>query len=283
MALGKYLEDIESRCVNDQYMKTKTHEIKKVKAKKQRIQPKKDETKKVNSVKGSKRASTGQEKKDIEILKDFVIPSARPLPVIILADISGSMGTDGKIDILNRAIQEMIKTFASEEDNLAEICLCVVTFGQGGAKVHETLKPASEIKWNPLKPAGKTPMGAAFSLVTDMIEDKAVIPSRAYRPTIVLVSDGAATDDWKTPLQSLLSSERASKATRFVLGIGAEVDKETLTEFLANKSSRIFEAHEARDIKDFFKRVSMSVTSRSRSCTPNREDENSMEFEDLEF
>ena len=44
-------------------------------------------------------------------LKEFVMASARPLPVIILADISGSMSTNGKIDALNDAIAEMIETF----------------------------------------------------------------------------------------------------------------------------------------------------------------------------
>ena len=38
-------------------------------------------------------------------LKEFVMASARPLPVIILADISGSMSTNGKIDALNDAIE----------------------------------------------------------------------------------------------------------------------------------------------------------------------------------
>lgn len=31
-------------------------------------------------------------------ITDFVAKSARPLPVIVLADVSGSMGADGKIE-----------------------------------------------------------------------------------------------------------------------------------------------------------------------------------------
>ena len=68
--------------------------------------------------------------------------------------------------------------------------------------------------------AGNTPMGAAFDLVVKMVEDHAQIPSRAYRPTVVLVSDGQPNDEWREPLQRLLASDRASKASRFVLGIG---------------------------------------------------------------
>jgi len=102
-----------------------------------------------------------------------------------------------------------------------------------------------------------------------MIEDRETVPSRAYRPTLVLVSDGVPTDDWRTPLATLLTSERASKATRFAMGVGADADRETLTAFLANDEGRVFEAHEAREIKNFFRWVTMSVTTRSRSANPN--------------
>ncbi|MDF5716706.1 MAG: hypothetical protein PUP93_23250 [Rhizonema sp. NSF051] len=51
----------------------------------------------------------------------FTVPDARRMPVIILADISGSMSVDGKIGTLNRAIAEMIASFAQEEDVRASI------------------------------------------------------------------------------------------------------------------------------------------------------------------
>ena len=41
-------------------------------------------------------------------LNEFTVPTARPLPVIILADVSGSMSTEGKISVLNDAVSEMI-------------------------------------------------------------------------------------------------------------------------------------------------------------------------------
>jgi uncharacterized protein YegL len=112
-------------------------------------------------------------------------------------------------------------------------------------------------------------MGEAFDIAQNMIEDRDVVPSRAYRPTLVLVSDGLPTDDWQTPLKSLLDSERASKAMRFAMGIGEDADKETLKAFLGGQEGRVFEAHEAREIRKFFQWVTMSVTSRSRSANPN--------------
>ncbi|MFL5346088.1 MAG: hypothetical protein ACJ8AT_14970 [Hyalangium sp.] len=42
---------------------------------------------------------------------------------------------------------------------------------------------------------GRTLMGAAFELARELIEDRTRLPARAYRPTLVLVSDGIPTDE----------------------------------------------------------------------------------------
>ena len=202
-------------------------------------------------------------------LRDFTVSSARPLPVILLADVSGSMAADGKIDALNRAVADMQAAFAQEQDEHAEIHLGVVTFG-GTATLQVPLTPANELNWTPMRAGGRTPLGAALDIVTDLIEDRERVPSRAYRPTVVLVSDGLPNDEWEGPLQRLLASERAAKADRFALGIGADADHDMLRRFLNNPDGRVFEAHESREIRTFFRWVTMSVTSRSRSAEPNR-------------
>ena len=42
-----------------------------------------------------------------------------------------------------------------------------------------------------------------------------------------------------------------------------------LRAFLADPESRVFEAQQAREIRKFFKWVTMSVAARSRSAQPN--------------
>lgn len=224
-----------------------------------------------------------QIKKDVVAVNEFVIAEARPLPVIILADVSGSMGQNDKINVLNDAVREMISVFSEEENGIAEIHVCVISFGGSEATIHEALKPARNIVWKPLQANGKTPMGSAFTIAKQLVEDRDILPGRAYRPTIVLVSDGAANDSWEEPLKELLTSERASKASRFAIGIGDDAEKTTLQAFLADNSGRVIEAHEARDIKKFFCWVTMSVTSRSRSSAPNRLEESIIDFDEIPF
>jgi len=203
-------------------------------------------------------------------LREFTTQAARPLPVILLADVSGSMGVDGKIQALNHAVREMIEAFQDESDLRAEIHLAVITFG-GKAQVHMPLGPARDAGWSDLGASGGTPMGGAFELALELIEDRAIVPSRAYRPTIVLVSDGQPTPPGSEqgPLRGLLDSDRGGKAFRMALAIGADADHEVLEAFLADPEGRVYRADEAGQIRQFFQLVTMSVSSRSRSANPN--------------
>ena len=216
-------------------------------------------------------------------LQEFTVSSARPLPVILLADVSGSMEADGKISALNTAVREMIASFAEEDGGLVQIQVAIITFGHGDARIHQRLEPASRVTWQNLEARGKTPMGAAFDRALEILEDPRQIPSRAYAPTLVLLSDGRPTDEdaWQDALSRLLASDRASKAARFAMAIGDDADLSVLRAFLAESGAEVFMAHEAREIKKFFRWVTMSVSMRSRSQNPNMIE--STEFDHFEF
>ena len=53
------------------------------------------------------------------------------------------------------------------------------------------------------------------------------------------------------------------------LAIGADADHDVLQGFLADPEARVYQADEARQIRQFFQLVTMSVSARSRSSNPN--------------
>jgi len=203
-------------------------------------------------------------------LKKFQVQTARPLPIIVLADTSGSMSVDGKIEALNKGLKDMISSFAGESRLRAELQVSLITFGSQ-AEVNLPLTPAHQLQgFTPLTAAGATPLGGALALASQMIEDKDSIPSRAYKPVIVLVSDGHPTDDWQGSFARLANGERSSKATRFAMAIGADADESMLGDFANDPEAPLFRAENAADIHRFFRAVTMSVSARSRSATPNQ-------------
>ena len=221
----------------------------------------------------------------------ITVQKAIPFPVIVLADTSGSMSVDGKIDALNIAVKEMVRSMGQQERLQAEIHVSFVTFGGEAEELHPMV-PAYQFEGEPnFKAGGGTPMGHAFNIARQIVEDKERIPSRAYRPTIVLISDGHPTDAWRGELDKLLKSERASKATRLAMAIGQDADLEILKEFINNSEIPVVKANDVHDIAKFFKCVTMSVTTRSVQANPNGDEhdklleifDDEMDEEDLVF
>lgn len=211
-------------------------------------------------------------------LNSYVAREPRALPIIILADTSGSMRGE-KINELNLALREMLTALNNADDIRGKFQLCVVGFG-GDVKVVQPLTDIDGLQLPELSASGNTPMGQAFDIVREMIEDRNVISSRAYAPTIVLISDGIPTDcseeiyrskdysNWE-PLQNLHSSERSSKSQRLALGIGADADFGMLKEFVNNPEIPVIKAHDASGITKFFRWVTMSTVARISSVNPN--------------
>ncbi|MFW1646018.1 vWA domain-containing protein [Acinetobacter guillouiae] len=198
---------------------------------------------------------------------NFTVAKAKPLPVILLLDVSGSMGGES-IKQLNIAVKEMISDFASAEKNEVEILVSIITFGSE-VLLHTPYTSAKDIDWKDLTVSGSTPMGTAFSMAKAMIEDKETTPSRAYRPTIVLVSDGEPTDSWEQPLRALVNDGRSNKCDRMAMAIGGAASNSVLNEFISGTENKVFTAADASQIQEFFKFVTMSVTTRTNSQNAN--------------
>lgn len=201
--------------------------------------------------------------------KKFTTPTAKPLPVVLLLDVSYSMSGD-KIDNLNKAVEDMLDTFAQEEKMETEILVSVITFG-GQVDLHVPFTKASQVQWHGLQVNGDTPMGTALKMAKAMIEDKETTPSRAYRPTIVLVSDGQPTDgsSWKQAMDDFISEGRSSKCDRMAMAIGRDADETVLKRFIEGTPHDLFYAENAGQLHEFFQRVTMSVTTRTQSKNPN--------------
>jgi uncharacterized protein YegL len=202
---------------------------------------------------------------------EFTASKAKPLPVVLLLDTSGSMYGD-KIRSLNDAVRKMLGTFRKEESQANQFLVSIITFG-GTASLAYSPAPASELAYASLGADGGTPLGAAIGVAKSLIEDREQTPSRAYRPLVVLVSDGVPTDSWESELDYFIQDGRSAKCDRMALGIGHEAyggpGRTTLERFIAGTGHQVFEANDAGEIHNFFRFVTMSVVSRSLSQNPN--------------
>lgn len=116
---------------------------------------------------------------------EFTTPNAKPLPVFLLLDVSGSMaevvdpenvrqtgqtveddgqtwglveGGTSKIQIQSEAVRKMINSFAAEERMETEFLVSIITFGEQAVE-HLAPVAASSANWTNMNADGCTAMG----------------------------------------------------------------------------------------------------------------------------
>jgi uncharacterized protein YegL len=208
----------------------------------------------------------------MSIFDNATVRKPRPLPVILLADVSGSMEEEDRIGVLNRSVTSMIQALQRESDVVGQIQLSVIIFGGDEARVHIPLAAVSDAEWLDMVAYGRTPMGHAFQLAAQTVDDRSLIPDRSYQPTIVLLSDGLPTDDWAAGLKILQDSPRGRHSQRLAVNMNVRAGSEQydiLEQFVGLVPGRVYQASASGDIAKALQWVTFSVTSRARSNNPN--------------
>lgn len=198
----------------------------------------------------------------------FASSKAKPLPIILLLDESGSMSGD-KINKLNEAVRKMLGSFKKEETQASEFLVSIIGFGGSSARIINEPTNATEIQFGGVSASGMTPLGGALNLAKAIVEDKEKTPSRAYRPLVVLVTDGYPNDEWQRPFEDFVENGRSAKCDRMALAVGGDTDMGMLQRFVAGTGHEVFTTDQADGIVKFFKFVTMSVVTRTRSQNPN--------------
>lgn len=211
-------------------------------------------------------------------IEDYVEEGIRALPVVLLLDTSGSMqrdlGDESKIDQLNQAVRKMMEMFQRECEMENFIRVTVYAFDSEARLIgQEQSEPGAFLQsFTPFTAQGMTYLGQALDLAKALIENREKTPGRWYRPSVILVSDGAPNGDWQEPLHRFLCEGRTVRTQRFAIAIGQEAwqgeNRKILTTF-AGVPENVFLAKEAGDIAEKFNLVTMSVSQRAASTRPD--------------
>ena len=192
--------------------------------------------------------------------------ATRPLHFIWIADCSGSMAIDGKIQSLNTAIKEAIPHMqdVADENPNAQVLVRAVKFSDGAQWHVSQATDIADFKWDDLDAGGVTAMGKALTMVADQLK----IPpmdERALPPVLVLISDGQPTDDFTGGLQALMNEPWGRKAVRIAIAIGEDADQEALKKFIANPELRPLLANNPESLIKYIRWVSTAVLKSASS------------------
>ena len=159
--------------------------------------------------------------------------AGRPLHFIWIADCSGSMQADGKIQALNLAIREAIphlRDMAAKNPH-AQVLVRALAFSSGVRWHQPEPVPIDQLVWHELRAYGYTDLGAALTEVASVLHSPPMEP-RSLPPALVLLSDGEPTDDWLAGLRALEATPWGAKAVRLAIGIGRDADLDVLQAFI---------------------------------------------------
>ncbi len=200
--------------------------------------------------------------------------AARPLHFILIADCSGSMSDNGKIQALNNAIREAIPHMqtSSDDNPNAQVFVRAIKFSSGASWHIEKPTPVEDFKWFDLQASGVTDMGKALKMVADELK-MPPMTDRALPPVLVLMSDGQPTDSFEDGLAELMAQGWGKKAVRIAIAIGDDCDLDVLQKFIGHNEMKPLQANNAEALVNYIRWVSTAVL-KSASSPASQSQEN---------
>ena len=192
--------------------------------------------------------------------------ATRPLHFIWIADCSGSMAVDGKIQALNTAIKEAIPNMqaVADENPNAQVLVRAIKFSSGAQWHVSQPTEVADFRWEDLTAEGVTDMGKALLMVAEQLRIPPMT-DRALPPVLVLISDGQPTDEYKSGLKALMDEPWGLKAVRIAIAIGEDADTEVLQKFIGNPELKPLQANNPEALVKYIKWVSTAVLKSASS------------------
>ncbi len=162
-----------------------------------------------------------------EIIKFAKNPEPR-CPVILLLDTSTSMSGQ-PINELNAGVVTFKDEVQKDEKARLRVEVAIITISDEKPQIVQDFVTINEFNPQILTTSGRTPMGQAIELALDKLEGFKKtckdIGISYYQPWVVLITDGAPTDDWQNAAQRVEEATTAKKLCFFAIGVrNAQID-----------------------------------------------------------
>lgn len=172
------------------------------------------------------------------ILSEATEVPRKTMVIFFLIDTSGGMEGE-KIANLNDAMRETIPDIKDISDSNADalIKIAVLDFASGAEWITPLPQDFETFRWRDLEAAGVTDMGEACRELESKLSRETFLQDKVghYAPVIILMSDGAPTDDFKGGLAVLKQNKWFGAAIKIALAIGQDADCDVLAEFTGTK------------------------------------------------
>lgn len=157
---------------------------------------------------------------------EFVDNPENCCPVVLLLDTSSSMAGD-PLDSLHQGMEAFRDDLRQDAQAALMVELAVISFGP--VQLVQDFVPIEDFVPPRLQAQGFTPIGQAIDYAIALLNQRKQrykewrLPY--YRPWIVLITDGAPTDNWQPAAQRVRDGEDKESFCFFAVGVaGADMD-----------------------------------------------------------
>ncbi len=191
--------------------------------------------------------------------------ATRTMAMFYLFDKSSSMSGAkiGQVNYAMKDIPKIIKEVADGAPN-ANIVVAAATFSNDVNWI--TPKPVTPdefiTQWHDIQADGLTSLGAALRSLNEKMSRKAFLgdnPMGYLAPGIIIMSDGAPTDDWENPLEELKKNNWFKSATKVAFAVGDDADRDVLAEICGSKEA-VVTINDPEKIRNYIRFVTATVS-----------------------
>jgi uncharacterized protein YegL len=196
----------------------------------------------------------------MSLLDDVESVPRRTMTLFFVIDTSGSM-IGNKIGAVNDAIVNVLPMLdeisASNPD--AEIRVAALEFSTGTNWLYSEPKLASDFIWQDVRAEGLTSLGAACVELNTKLSRNGFMQSASgsFAPAIILLSDGAPTDDFDKGIEALNNNNWFKAAIKIAIAIGDDADKDVLKRFTGTPEA-VFTVHNIDALKQIIRVVAVT-------------------------
>jgi len=192
---------------------------------------------------------------------EFAVNPEPRCPVVLLLDTSGSMN-GAPIDELNQGLQKFWEEVCSDSLAAKRVEVAVVTFGP--VKTLQEFSLLTQCKPPSCTADGVTPIGEAIVKGCSILQDRKRLYKQNgisyFRPWMILITDGAPTDDITDAVEAIALGEQQKALAFFCIGV-SDADMNTLARLSVRTPLKL----RGLSFSEFFGWLSASVSSVSQS------------------
>ncbi len=192
------------------------------------------------------------------------------MTMFFMIDTSKSM-EGNKIGAVNDAMENVMPIIEgiSEKNPDAEIKIAVLDFSSEVKWLYDEPKTAANFQWRNVRAAGLTSLGDACLQLNEKLSKSHGFmqsASGSYAPTIILMSDGEPTDNYKVGLDKLKENNWYKSAVKIAIAIGDDANTDVLADFTGNKEA-VIRVHDIEALKNIIRVVSVTSSQIASTST----------------